>query len=306
MSENNAAKLGSPIHSSNYWRSLQELANTDEYRAQVENEFPAGIDAPTDGLDPNQKHEVRLMIREMSASKAIIFSTHILDEVDSVCSRAMIIAGGKVVADDTPDGLRERSSFHGSVVLGLKGTGTAEVQQRIENLGGVASVSVVNSDGGETTLRVFPEDSLVPIADRVIALVGQEKVGIASVFVEQGRLDHVFRDIMAREQLMSTGIGDGIAIPHGKTSGIPEVLCAFGVKPGGVDFKSIDGMPADIFFLIVSPEDDQAIHLKFLATISHLLQNEENRQHIREFSSSQDAMAFFTMIDETESPTQAV
>jgi hypothetical protein len=56
--------------------------------------------------------------------------------------------------------------------------------------------------------------------------------------------DRVFRDIMAREKLMSTGIGDGIAIPHGKTTGIGNVLCAFGVKPGGIDFKSIDGMPA--------------------------------------------------------------
>lgn len=116
--------------------------------------------------------------------------------------------------------------------------------------------------------------------------------------------NHVFRDIMARERLMSTGIGDGIAIPHGKTSGTTEVLCAFGVKPGGVDFKSIDDMPADIFFLIVSPEDDQAVHLKFLATISHVLQSNQNRQHIREFSSPQDAMAFFAMVDDIQSPQQ--
>jgi fructose-specific phosphotransferase system IIA component len=108
----------------------------------------------------------------------------------------------------------------------------------------------------------------------------------------------VFHDIMAREKLMSTGIGDGIAIPHGKTAGTNEVLCVFGMKPEGVDFKSIDGQPADIFFLIVSPEEDQAIHLKFLATISHLLQNEKNRKHIRECSSPQDAMAFFTMVDD--------
>jgi fructose-specific phosphotransferase system IIA component len=119
-----------------------------------------------------------------------------------------------------------------------------------------------------------------------------------------GSTDRVFHDIMAREKLMSTGIGDGIAIPHGKTAGLPEVLCAFGVKPGGIDFKSIDGMPSDIFFLIVSPEEDQTIHLKFLATISNLLQSQENRKHIREFSSSQDAMAFFRMIDQAETPDQ--
>jgi fructose-specific phosphotransferase system IIA component len=110
-------------------------------------------------------------------------------------------------------------------------------------------------------------------------------------------MDTVFHDIMAREKLMSTGIGDGIAIPHGKTTGTNEVLCAFGTQPKGVDFKSIDGRPADIFFLIVSPEEDQAIHLKFLATISNILQSENNRKHIRECSSPQDAMAFFTMLD---------
>ena len=107
-----------------------------------------------------------------------------------------------------------------------------------------------------------------------------------------------FQDIMARERLMSTGIGDGIAIPHGKTTGTDEVLCAFGLKPQGIDFKSIDGQLADIFFLILSPQEDAESHLKFLSAISSLLQSDENRQRIREFSSPQDAMAFFAMIDQ--------
>jgi ABC-2 type transport system ATP-binding protein len=65
------------------------------------------LDEPTDGLDPNQKHEVRGMIKRMGQNKAIIFSTHILEEVDAACSRAMIIDRGKVVADGTPDQLRK-------------------------------------------------------------------------------------------------------------------------------------------------------------------------------------------------------
>ena len=68
------------------------------------------MDEPTDGLDPNQKHIVREMIRDMARTKAIIVSTHILEEVDAVCDRAIIIAGGRVVADGTPDALRARSS----------------------------------------------------------------------------------------------------------------------------------------------------------------------------------------------------
>jgi ABC-2 type transport system ATP-binding protein len=153
------------------------------------------LDEPTDGLDPNQKHEVRLMIREMSATKAIIFSTHILDEVDSVCSRAIIIADGKVVADDTPDGLRRRSISHGSVVLTIAGAATDGMQERIAALDGVASVSVVESDGERTTLRIFPDDPAVPVADRVIASANQDGVRLTAIFVEQGRLDDVFRDI---------------------------------------------------------------------------------------------------------------
>jgi ABC-2 type transport system ATP-binding protein len=153
------------------------------------------LDEPTDGLDPNQKHEVRLMIRQMSAAKVIIFSTHILDEVDSVCSRAIIIAGGKVVADDTPDGLRRRSTFHGSVILTVNGAALDGLQKQLENLDGVASISIVESDGDRRTLRIFPTDPAVPVADRVIAEASRGGFGIASVFVEQGRLDDVFRDI---------------------------------------------------------------------------------------------------------------
>ena len=155
------------------------------------------LDEPTDGLDPNQKHEVRLMIREMSATKAIIFSTHILDEVDAVCSRAIIIADGKVVADDTPAGLRQRSSFHGSVVLTVTGSAAGDVEEQIAGLNEVASVSVVDAEDGRRTLRIFPDDATVPIVERVIAAASGDGVGIASVFVEQGRLDDVFRDITA-------------------------------------------------------------------------------------------------------------
>jgi ABC-2 type transport system ATP-binding protein len=66
------------------------------------------MDEPTDGLDPNQKHVVREMIREMAADKAIIISTHILEEVDAVCTRAIIIADGRIVANGTPAELRAR------------------------------------------------------------------------------------------------------------------------------------------------------------------------------------------------------
>src|ERR1051325_11787431 len=77
------------------------------------------LDEPTDGLDPNQKHEVRTLIRNMGQEKAIIFSTHILEEVEAVCSRAMIIDRGQIVANGTPDELKRRSENAGAVTIRL-------------------------------------------------------------------------------------------------------------------------------------------------------------------------------------------
>src|SRR5580693_5377509 len=79
------------------------------------------LDEPTDGLDPNQKHEIRQLIRRMGATKAIIFSTHILEEVDAACSRAMIIDRGRVVANGTPEELRRKSEWAGAVTLSVNG-----------------------------------------------------------------------------------------------------------------------------------------------------------------------------------------
>src|SRR5215475_13722210 len=78
------------------------------------------LDEPTDGLDPNQKHEVRSLINEMARDKIIVISTHILEEVDAVCSRAIIIARGKIVADDTPQGLEAKSRYYNAVTLQLE------------------------------------------------------------------------------------------------------------------------------------------------------------------------------------------
>ena len=98
-------------------------------------------------------------------------------------------------AKDARLGLRRRSAFHGSIVLTVKGNTTGEVRKRLTELPGVASVSVVETDLDRMTVRIFPDDPAVPVADRVIASVGRDGVTIGSVFVEQGRLDDVFRDI---------------------------------------------------------------------------------------------------------------
>lgn len=155
------------------------------------------LDEPTDGLDPNQKHEVRLMIREMSREKAIILSTHILDEVDAVCSRAMIIADGRIVADETPDGLKTQSGFYGAVTLGVAQSdlNDGDLVAVLAALDGVRLARIVETVENKVKIRVFPEDRQTPIADRVMAAVGRNHIRPAFFSVEPGRLDDVFRRI---------------------------------------------------------------------------------------------------------------
>src|SRR5678815_2602682 len=94
------------------------------------------LDEPTDGLDPNQKHEVRTLIRRMGEKKAIIFSTHILEEVEAVCSRAIIIDRGQIVANGTPTELKQRSDVAGAVSLRVLSVTGDVVKQRLATVAG--------------------------------------------------------------------------------------------------------------------------------------------------------------------------
>ena len=152
------------------------------------------FDEPTDGLDPNQKHEVRQMILEMSPEKAIILSTHILDEVDAVCSRAIIIADGCIVADDTPENIRARSSFHGAVLLSLANT-EPQALTCIQNIDGVKTADILEENSSELKVRIYPEQHNPFIADKIMSTMLDNDYNVRSIFVEQGRLDEVFRDI---------------------------------------------------------------------------------------------------------------
>ena len=92
--------------------------------------------------------------------------------------------------------------------------------------------------------------------------------------------DEVINVLLEREKLGSTGIGDGVAIPHGKLGGIPELMLVFGRSRQGVDFESMDGHPAYLFFLLVAPEESVGVHLKTLARISKLLKDVSVRQKL--------------------------
>src|SRR4051794_8211302 len=117
------------------------------------------LDEPTDGLDPNQKHEVRGLIRKMGEKKAIIFSTHILEEVDAVCSRAIIIDRGKIVANGTPQQLRQKSDWAGAVTLRVSGVNSTTINQKLSQLPVVKCTSVLREEATRVAVRVFRKSS---------------------------------------------------------------------------------------------------------------------------------------------------
>lgn len=155
------------------------------------------LDEPTDGLDPNQKHGVRRLIREMAQDKAIIISTHILEEVEAICTRAVIIARGRVIADARPDELKRRSRYHNAVRLTMNANLHPSLQPQLAALPGVGTVETVGAINGVATVLVVPEPGREVVHD-VAGLIRERGVLIDELVVEQGRLDDVFRDLTTR------------------------------------------------------------------------------------------------------------
>ena len=100
--------------------------------------------------------------------------------------------------------------------------------------------------------------------------------------------EDVLRVLMERERLGSTGIGEGVAIPHGKLKKLDQLRISFGLSQDGVDFDSMDGKPAQLFFLLVAPEESVGIHLKTLARISKLLKSPSVRERLQSAASSEE------------------
>ena len=150
------------------------------------------LDEPTDGLDPNQKHEVRELINSMAPGKVIVISTHILEEVDAVCSRAIIIANGRIVADETPAALIRRSRYHNAVTLRLQPT--ADLPAVAAELRSLKDVSQVEVDEHDHTVTALPRGD-AGLLTTVGALITERRWPVERLQLEAGRLDEVFRTI---------------------------------------------------------------------------------------------------------------
>jgi ABC-2 type transport system ATP-binding protein len=151
------------------------------------------LDEPTDGLDPNQKHEVRSLIETMSADRAIIISTHILEEVDALCSRVVVINEGKIVADDTPSGLRGRSRYKNAVTMVSPKSAAGEIILALKPIPGVASIEQV-IEGDVIRITALARNG-AQIADDVGGVIASNNWEIHQYSIEGGRLDDVFRSL---------------------------------------------------------------------------------------------------------------
>lgn len=156
------------------------------------------LDEPTDGLDPNQKHEMRKLIEGMAADKAIIISTHILEEVGAVCSRAMVIDRGRVVADGTPAELRARSRYHNAVTLILAERDETRVRNALAVLPVIAGVELTHLGDHKIAATALPRDGR-PILEAVTDTARAADLAILEIAVDPGRLDDVFRMLTTEE-----------------------------------------------------------------------------------------------------------
>ncbi|HEC74023.1 MAG TPA: ATP-binding cassette domain-containing protein [Methylophaga aminisulfidivorans] len=149
------------------------------------------LDEPTDGLDPNQKHEVRTLINEMADDKAIIISTHILEEVHALCTRNVVIANGKVKFDGTPLELEAKSRYFNAVCVNVANIEQSQFEAFLTSLSYVSQVEKLDNNAG---FRVYPKSGQ-QVTAQLSENIRENGWEIDALYAEHGRLDEVFRSI---------------------------------------------------------------------------------------------------------------
>ncbi len=171
------------------------------------------LDEPTDGLDPNQKHEVRELLKEMAGKKVVIISTHILEEVEAVCSRAIVIAKGRLVADQDPLSLQARSRFHNAVGLRLPVDQAEACVGLLQSLNGVQQVRTSTRTASMVELLAVAIDGS-EILETVHSAIDEKGIRVDEIFVERGRLEDVFRDLTFEVEGLKQSTDDDLEADH--------------------------------------------------------------------------------------------
>jgi fructose PTS system EIIBC or EIIC component len=162
---------------------------------------------------------------------------------------------------------------------------------------GVLSSTAGPCDVVLLTELLTPERIKIPLAAQTKDEVLRELVEVVEATSQVDDIDDVLRAVREREEVLSTGIGNGVAIPHGRSSSIPELALAAGVAPQPVDFDALDGRPVQLFFLLVGPEAAAGQHVKVLSRISRLLRQESFRERL---VNAGDAEDFYRILAEAE------
>lgn len=138
------------------------------------------------------------------------------------------------------------------------------------------------------TQTVFPELKVKDKAETLDKLISSLESKVSNSQVEK------IRDaVIEREKIMSTGVGKGLAIPHGKTAGIEETLAAFAMLKEPVDYEAIDEQPVNMIFLLVGPQSSNSMHIKLLSRISRLMNNSDFRNRLQECKTSEEIIDQF-------------
>ena len=152
------------------------------------------LDEPTDGLDPNQKFEVRKLISQLKEDRTILVSTHILEEVEAICTRAIILSEGKIVGDGTPEELLSKSVYHNAINLKISVKPNQNVQQILLGIPSVERVEIQSSNHQTLSFVILAKQGQ-PILEEVKERLDQQNVKIVEMYVQKGRLDEVFRQM---------------------------------------------------------------------------------------------------------------
>ena len=156
------------------------------------------LDEPTDGLDPNQKFEVRKLISQLKEDRTILVSTHILEEVEAICTRAIILSEGKIVGDGTPEELLSKSVYHNAINLKISVKPNQNVQQILLGIPSIERVEIQSFNHQTLSLVILAKQGK-PILEEVKECLDQNNVKIVEMYVEKGRLDEVFRQMTVVE-----------------------------------------------------------------------------------------------------------
>ena len=152
------------------------------------------LDEPTDGLDPNQKHEMRNLIKKISKNKAIVISTHILEEVEAVCSRAIIIANGKLLANDTPQNLENKFLNKHTLSIKVSDKINNVVFKEIKSSLKYEEIKIQKSDAS-TYIILVSDNKKVPNINTVLKQISKHKLNVIEANFQKVNLEKIFRTI---------------------------------------------------------------------------------------------------------------